>query len=178
MEISIQPLTTNNLQTFWELAFSDPNPAWKKWDAPYFNDHFPSLEEFLTPEGSAFYNQNPFFQVIMIDNQMQGCVSAYYEDGNLKRWLEIGIVIYSEKFWRQGIGFESLKIWLNYLWQKVSLPHIGLTTWSGNQGMIHLAQKLGMKEEARVRQVRYYQNRYWDSIKYGILRSEWLDGQK
>jgi RimJ/RimL family protein N-acetyltransferase len=30
-----------------------------------------------------------------------------------------------------------------------------------------------MKQEARVRQVRYYQDRYWDSVKYGILREEW-----
>jgi RimJ/RimL family protein N-acetyltransferase len=30
-----------------------------------------------------------------------------------------------------------------------------------------------MQKEAQVRQVRYWQNRYWDSVKYGILREEW-----
>jgi len=39
--------------------------------------------------------------------------------------------------------------------------------------MIGLAKSVGMKQEARVRQVRYYQDRYWDSVKYGILREEW-----
>ena len=44
--------------------------------------------------------------------------------------------------------------------------------------MIGLAKAVGMQEEARVRQVRYYQDRYWDSVKYGILREEWQAGRQ
>lgn len=54
------------------------------------------------------------------------------------------------------------------------LPHIGLTTWSGNYRMIALAESLSLKKEAEVRQVRFWQNKYWDSVKYGVLRSEWM----
>lgn len=173
MEITIQPLTQDQLEPFWHLAFSEAHPAWKQTDAPYFKNNFPTLTEFLTPAGRAPYYQNPFFQVIMVDQQIQGCVTAYYEDGDLERWLEMGIVIYPATSWHQGIGYQALKSWINYLWQVTSLPHLGLTTWSGNLAMMHLAQKLGMRQEARIRQVRYYQQQYWDSVKYGILRSEW-----
>ncbi|MGN1292109.1 MAG: GNAT family N-acetyltransferase, partial [Levilactobacillus brevis] len=62
---------------------------------------------------------------------------------------------------------------IDWLWTQTPLPHIGLTTWSGNQRMCHLAESLGLREEARVRQVRYWQGRYWDSVKYGVLREEW-----
>lgn len=39
--------------------------------------------------------------------------------------------------------------------------------------MLALAESLGLKKEAEIRQVRYWQGKYWNSIKYGILRSEW-----
>ena len=40
--------------------------------------------------------------------------------------------------------------------------------------MISLAESLELKKEAEVRQVRFCQNQYWDSVKYGVLRSEWI----
>lgn len=51
---------------------------------------------------------------------------------------------------------------------------MGLTTWSGNPGMMRLSEKLGMSQEARIRKVRYYKGTYYDSIKYGILRDEFF----
>lgn len=40
------------------------------------------------------------------------------------------------------------------------------------------AEKLGMTKEAHIRKVRYWQGHYHDSIKYGILREEWLEQKK
>ncbi|GIA26089.1 acetyltransferase [Vibrio cholerae] len=48
-----------------------------------------------------------------------------------------------------------------------------MTTWSGNDRMMSLATKLGLKQEALLRKVRYYQGIYYDSVKYGVIRSEW-----
>lgn len=39
--------------------------------------------------------------------------------------------------------------------------------------MMKLADRLGLKCEGRIRKVRYCQNTYYDSVKYGILREEW-----
>jgi len=38
--------------------------------------------------------------------------------------------------------------------------------------MMKVGEKLGMTQEARIRKVRFWQDQYWDSIKYGILRKE------
>lgn len=56
---------------------------------------------------------------------------------------------------------------------KAALVRIGLTTWSGNHGMIRLAEKLGMKKEAHYRRARIVKGEYFDSISYGMLREEW-----
>ena len=76
------------------------------------------------------------------------------------RWLEIGIVIYNPTYWHGGIGGRVLKIWISEIFdQYPELEHIGLTTWSGNSRMIHLAQKLGFKKEAQIRKVRFYKEK-------------------
>jgi RimJ/RimL family protein N-acetyltransferase len=48
-----------------------------------------------------------------------------------------------------------------------------MSTWSGNARMVKVAEKLGMKEEARIRDARIVNHEYFDAIKMGILRTEW-----
>jgi len=48
-----------------------------------------------------------------------------------------------------------------------------LRTWSGNEGMMELAAKMGFKEEARFRKARIVKGQYYDSIGFGLLRDEW-----
>ena len=72
------------------------------------------------------------------------------------------------------IGTKVLKMWTNVIFkQHPEVEHIGLTTWSGNPRMMHLAEKIGYTKEAQIRKVRYFQGVYYDSVKYGVLREEW-----
>lgn len=106
-------------------------------------------------------------------NDMIGEVSWYWRSKETN-WLEIGIVIFDDKFWGKGIGYEALKLWINQIFKvKNNIIRLGITTWSGNAGIIKLAKKLGMKEEARYRKARIVNGEYFDSVSYGILRDEW-----
>lgn len=110
---------------------------------------------------------------IEVDGQLIGMVSYYWEN-EATQWLNIGIIIYDENYWSQGIGTRAMQQWLDIIFDlNPELEHIGLVTWSGNPGMMHSATKLGMQQEARIRKVRYYQGVYYDSLMYGILRDEW-----
>ncbi|GAB6092691.1 GNAT family N-acetyltransferase [Furfurilactobacillus curtus] len=174
-KIRLDTLQPEQVADFWQLAFADPTSEWTKWNGPYFHDQLPSQAEFVEQIASESYINQPFRQVIWVGQQMVGLVSAYYEDDPLKRWLDIGIVIYDQSIWHQGVGAQALHLWVNQLWQLTDLPHLGLTTWSGNKRMIALAEKVGFTREATIRKVRYWQDQYWDSVKYGLLREEWLD---
>ena len=88
--------------------------------------------------------------------------------------MEVGIVIFNENYWGQGIGYKALKMWINEIFdENPELVRIGLTTWSGNTRMMNLAQKLGLKKEAVYRKARIVDKQYYDSISYGILKEEW-----
>ncbi|HJE96463.1 MAG TPA: GNAT family N-acetyltransferase [Ligilactobacillus acidipiscis] len=173
MKVTLKELQFNELLDFWNLAFSDTDAEWTKWNGPYFHDKLPSKQEFVDSTQNNKYLQNSMHKVIWLDRQMVGMVSAYYDDEPLKQWLDVGITLYKQDQWNHGVGKTALKQWLDELFETIPLPHIGLTTWSGNYRMLALAESLGLKKEAEIRQVRYWQGKYWNSIKYGILRSEW-----
>ncbi|WP_125703583.1 GNAT family N-acetyltransferase [Lacticaseibacillus daqingensis] len=167
MTITLRPLTPADADTLYTLAYG-ANRDWMTWDAPYFAHPVPDRETFAR---SGLF-QLPFVAGILVDQTLVGTVTAYYEDDELKRWLECGIVIYQPTGWNHGVGSQALRLWAHQLFAHTDLPHLSLTTWSGNVRMMHAATRAGFREEGRLRQVRFWQGRYWDSMKYGMLREE------
>lgn len=171
--VAISPIQPQDLAVIWELAYGQQENIWMKWNGPYFKDKIYSQEEFVNVIGKNWLVKGNVW-AIKYQQDIVGTVSYQYVDGELKRWLEIGICIYQPEYWHKGIATVALSLWVDYLFEHVTdLPHIGFTTWSGNQGMMRVGEKVGMTLEARIRKVRYWDNQYWDAIKYGILREEW-----
>ena len=172
--ICLRKLVEEDLMSLWEIAYSHPNPIWKQYDAPYFDDYqyFTNFEEFKLQKSEYFLNNSNRLG-IFVDCKLVGTVSRYWECQQT-RWMELGIDIYESEYWNAGIGRDAMLQWIDRTFQDyLELEHLGLTTWSGNFGMMKLAEKLRMKKEAHIPKVRYYQGVYFDSIKYGILREEW-----
>ena len=174
--ISLKKLELTDLDQLWEIGYAHPSPAWKNFDAPYFQDYqvYPNLALFKQEQGHRFIN-NPNRLGIFRDGRLVGTVSRYWECQET-RWMELGLAIYQEEDWGTGLGTSDLKQWLDQTFQDFpELERLGLTTWSGNPGMIALAEKIGLRQEAYIRKVRYYQGIYYDSVKYGVLREEWKE---
>ena len=129
--------------------------------------HWPNLRKSLVIANKA-------------DNEFLGSVSWYWQSEETF-WMSIGLVIYDDKNWGKGLGFEALYLWIDYLFaHNHKLVRLDLRTWGGHIGMIKLAEKLGFREEARFRKARIVANEYHDSIGMGILREEWeaIKGKK
>ena len=173
MEIKLRTATNEDLNSLWSISFGpESNLEWMKFNGPYFNDPVQTLDEFLEGFGT-FLVANPMAKLITYDEKVIGIVTAYWMDSNIKQWLEIGIIIYDDKYWSKGLGSAALNLWLREMFDLFPyLPHIGFTTWSGNKGMIRAGEKVGMTLEANIRKVRYVNGKYYDSIKFGILREE------
>ena len=81
--------------------------------------------------------------------EMIGTVSAYWEQ-QASLSINLGLSIFDPANWRQGIGYAALGLWTQYLFDELpQIVRLGLRTWSGNIGMVRLAQKLGFQEEMR-----------------------------
>ncbi|WP_331463569.1 GNAT family protein [Macrococcoides bohemicum] len=90
-------------------------------------------------------------------------------------WMEIGMCIYNPDYWSGGYGTSAFLQWIDYIFNNSDLHRIGISTWSGNVRMMKLAEKVGMIEEARIRDAKIVDGKYYDAIKMGILRNEWED---
>ncbi|TVQ24366.1 MAG: N-acetyltransferase [Spirochaetaceae bacterium] len=106
--------------------------------------------------------------------ELLGEVSWFWKSEETN-WMEIGIVVFDEGNWGKGIGYAALTRWISLLFaEHPELVRIGLSTWSGNAGMIGLARKLGMVEEARYVNARIVNGEYFDSVSYGIQKADWV----
>ncbi len=152
---------------------------WMKFDGPYFNKISKIELEKRIISLKNVINKKSFSAIrkrLVISNEKNdflGIVSRYWisEETN---WLAIGIDIYDEKNWGKSYGLEALKLWIDYLFQKIEfLRRLDLQTWSGNKGMIRLAQKLGFTLEAKFRDARIVDGNYYDALGFGILKTEW-----
>jgi RimJ/RimL family protein N-acetyltransferase len=171
MKVDIRPAKEDELESLHSLVIS--NGEWTQFNGPYFPYSHPSLEQFEKSSFQRLLNGSDL-QVITVDDVPVGTVNCYWECEET-RWLEAGIIIYDSAYWGKGIAARAIPLWVSYLFNTKEIERVGMTTWSGNLRMMSLALKLGFQQEARLRKVRYYEGKYYDSVKYGMLRSEWLE---
>lgn len=169
----------------WTLADLDPyahwlapGHHWQRLDGPYYPgptpDEIPSLIEKTRARINAGNWSTPRTRLVIARaDRLIGIVSRYWisEETN---WSAVGITIYDPALWGQGIGYEALGLWSDYLFRAApEWVRLDLRTWSGNHGMMRLALKLGYQEEARFRMARIVDGQYYDGMGYGVLRREW-----
>jgi len=105
-------------------------------------------------------------------NELIGTVSWYWQSIETN-WMSVGLAIYDDQLWGQGIGRQALDLWTDYLFDnRQELVRLDLRTWSGNIGMMKIAEKVGYKLEARFRKARIVNDQFYDGLAYGILREE------
>ncbi|MCO7126447.1 GNAT family N-acetyltransferase [Sporolactobacillus shoreicorticis] len=171
----------------WKLADKDdcifwrsPEQDWQKFDGPYYplktkEEIIESVDEQCEKIRTDSF-EIPRKNLAIADkksDKLIGQVSWYWESRETN-WLSAGIAIYNPEYWGHGRGYEAFGLWTDYLFQAMpEIVRVDLRTWSGNFGMMRLAEKLGYTKEACFRKARIVDGQYYDSIGYGVLRDEW-----
>lgn len=161
-----------------------PNKKYHKFNGPYYkNKSYEEIEEYIAEiKENIRSNKSPQkFKKQIVDSQNEtlvGEVNWYWKSEETK-WLEVGIVIFNEDYWGKGIGTIVLPLWIDRIFNMYpEIIRIGLTTWSGNERMMKLAEKIGLNQEAKYINARIVNNMYYDSISYGILKRDWYEKYK
>ncbi len=173
-KVSLREATQEDVNELYYWKYEEKNQEAKKWNAPYLPEKQLTKEEYMNlwnQEYELFPGVPPLLAVL-INKKAVGIVSCYWMDKHTN-WLETGIVIYDSDYWSGGYGTEAYRMWIDFLFESTHLHRLGMSTWSGNIRMIKTAAKIGMKEEARIREARIVNGEYFDSIKMGMLRREW-----
>jgi putative hydrolase of HD superfamily len=163
----------------WE-RWLDPANDWYRTDGPY---HPPPSPEEIAERIEALRARiievppsTPRSNLVIADSATEtliGRVTRYWQD-RATNWISVGIAIYDPAWRGRGAGLEALGLWTDHLFATLpDIVRLDLRTWSGNIGMIRLAEKLGYRLEARFRMARVVEGAHYDALGYGVLRSEW-----
>jgi RimJ/RimL family protein N-acetyltransferase len=74
--------------------------------------------------------------------------------------------------WNKGYGTETAKLLLDEVFRQLNLHRAEWWTYSENNLSVQLAKKLGFKEEARLRDAVFFDDRYHDLGVPGVLKQE------
>ena len=74
--------------------------------------------------------------------------------------------------WGRGYGTDAIRALLRFAFREMNLNRVWLTTGENNPRALACYRKCGFREEGHLRQDRYLEGRYWDTILMGILREE------
>ncbi|WP_241655925.1 GNAT family N-acetyltransferase [Halobacillus litoralis] len=174
--VLLRSIEEEDIPSLYQLIYGDGDPEWKKWDAPYYPLEPHTLDSYRSHERARkdrLRDSEPDSRLIIeVDGKIIGTVTYYWEH-KPSLWLEVGIGIYDPDYWNGGYGSEALTLWIDQLFQVLPLARVGLTTWSRNERMMRVGEKLGMKIEGRMRKCRIYEGEYYDAIRMGVLREEW-----
>lgn len=181
--IILRDITLADLSTYYDLTH--PSRLFHTTNGPYFKQ---TTEQELQAK-IAWYRQkllagatnvleNKKLIISTETNELIGEVNRYRKSQETN-WMEVGVVIFNENFRWKWLWYEALKLRIDETFATFpQLVRLGMSTRSGNIGMMKLAQKLWFQQEACYRKARIVNGVYYDSMSYGILREDRYTSKK
>jgi len=154
---------------------------WRLYDAPWEDEHVPTTAEeeeafrvrFLEKCRQELSVPRKRATIATLEGEPLGWVSRY-GDKDFPAY-RVGIDICEDAYLNQGIGTEALGLWVDYLFANSDVHRIGLDTWSFNERMMRVVEKLGFVREGIERELIRWQGEWLDRVHFGMLRREWED---
>ena len=75
--------------------------------------------------------------------------------------------------WLRGYATEAADSVLAFGFRELKLDRVWAECIGDNAGSRRVLEKIGLTEEAHLRDHLWFKGRFWDRLLYGILRTEW-----
>lgn len=169
---------------YWETVENE----WQLWDGPWeyegltdeekeenLNSYIKTMRRWVEYDKNLASDAIRYRYQIVIDNENQdyiGWCSAYCidEDCNYTeedKLLAVGIDIPDSKERGKGYGAQALCMFIKYLIDK-GIDDIYTQTWSGNERMVHIAEKIGFEEYRRKKEFRLVRGKKYDGLTFRL----------
>lgn len=93
----------------------------------------------------------------------------------MNRTATLGIFIEDKEYLSKGYGTEAIRLLLDYGFNYMNLHSIKLHLMSFNERALKCYKKCGFKETGRIRENRFINGKYYDTIAMDILESEFSE---
>lgn len=140
-------------------------------------DYIGSSGQIMSLEGERKFleeNSNPeaTFAIVTLDeDKFIGTVSLE-RINHTHRTATLGIFIGDKEYLSKGYGTEAIRLLLDYGFNYMNLHSIKLNLMSFNERALKCYKKCGFKETGRIRENRFINGNYYDTISMDILENE------
>ena len=90
---------------------------------------------------------------------------------------DIGYEI-APKYWGRGYATEVALAIVDFGFWELDLHRLSSWCIADNAASARVLEKVGMRLEGRLRENEYFKGRWWDTLLYGLLKSEWRASAK
>lgn len=134
---------------------------------PYHNDNI-SFQKWLN---SSLVDEFNDFMVFTEGGNFIGFAYTYEFhplDGHTKMTVAI-----KKEYISSGVGCLIAIKFLNYLFKNYSLRKVYMNVYDYNNNSINAIKSIGLKEESRLKEYHYYDNKFCDVVIFSISKSEY-----
>jgi RimJ/RimL family protein N-acetyltransferase len=151
----------NDLEVVQFLATAAPHPVSRAQE-----------EEWVRKAATQTQPPEITFAIETLDvSRHIGSVSLH-RVGHPARHAALGILIGDKTCWTRGYGTDTIVTMLRYAFEELNLNRVWLEVHDFNLRAIACYRKCGFIEEGRLRQDRYRNGEYGDTLVMGVLRDE------
>lgn len=138
---------------------------------------YPLTARMLVDYIKKYNSSNDFLLGIFlkIDGRHIGNITLHYIDTQNKS-AEIGILIGEKDCRGRGYGHEAVAILAAHAFRKLGIHKLTTGMVDGNIASQRMFEKVGFKQEGRLRESFFLNGHYYDSLRYGLLFSELKEG--
>jgi len=123
----------------------------------------------LSPTDDSFAIHRPG------DERPLGVISLMnLSEANLS--ADLSIIVGSQEDRHEGLGTEAIRLLLDYAFRERSLHRVGLSVFDFNGPARATYEKLGFREEGRLREALRRGSTFHDAILMSVLADEWRRG--
>ncbi len=153
---------------------------WREFDAPWERVDLQLTDDEIDERfrrNFLAYHDSPRKRLLIAlpDENAIGWVIRY-DETRFPSTCHVGIDICEDDQVNRGYGTEALRLWISYQFAISKLHRIAFATYSFNDRVVRLAEKLGFTLEGCDREIVQWQGEWVDRLHFAILRSEWGRG--
>ena len=139
--------------------------------------YYPVSQAFEEQWFSSSLQREPALQPFVIEATTESAripigVASLHEIDWRNRSAQLGIFIGDKAFWGRGYGTDALRTLVRWSFGELNLHRTWLKVYEDNARAIRSYQKVGLRQEGRLREDRFHGSRYYDTLVMGVLRTE------
>src|SRR5829696_7555495 len=167
--LGIRPLDGDDAAELYALVEANPDLAeWMPWAA---EQDLAATERFIADAEKQFVSENGLQAAIEPEGTIIGVVGFHSIDW-VNRHTSLGYWLAGPARGR-GIMTTAVRALLDHAFYEWELHRIEIHCAPENYRSRAIPERLGFREEARLRETELVGGRYLDSVVYGILEEEW-----